>query len=60
MTAPRGVSVSVNGVDSPLFSVWPTEIVLEVPSQPGLERNVEVRVRKQQFVRDAIPNRRQQ
>jgi uncharacterized protein (TIGR03437 family) len=38
-----GVSVSVNGVDSPLVSVSPTQILLQVPSQTGLETNVEVK-----------------
>ncbi|MDP2999679.1 MAG: hypothetical protein Q8N47_19485 [Bryobacterales bacterium] len=38
-----GVSVSVNGVDSPLVSVSPTEILLQVPFQTGLETNVEVK-----------------
>jgi uncharacterized protein (TIGR03437 family) len=37
------VSVSVNGVDSPLFSVSPTGIMLQVPWQTGLETSVEVR-----------------
>ncbi|MBL8217410.1 MAG: PD40 domain-containing protein [Bryobacterales bacterium] len=30
-----GVSVTVNGVDAPLVSVSPTEIVLQAPSTPG-------------------------
>ena len=38
-----GVAVSVNGVDSPLVSVSPTEIVLQVPSQAGPEMSVEVK-----------------
>jgi len=38
-----GIWVSVNGVDSPLVSVSPTEILLQVPFQTGLETNVEVK-----------------
>jgi len=38
-----GVWVNVNGVDSPLVSVSPTVILLQVPSQTALETNVEVK-----------------
>ncbi len=38
-----GVSVNVNGVDSPLVSVSPTQILLQVPSHTALETNVEVK-----------------
>jgi uncharacterized protein (TIGR03437 family) len=38
-----GVSVNVNGVDSPLVFVSPTQILLQVPFQTELETNVEVK-----------------
>jgi uncharacterized protein (TIGR03437 family) len=46
------VSVSVNGVDGPLISVSPTEIVFQVPLQTAPQADVEVRTG---FARPFIP-----
>ncbi len=47
-----GVSVTVNGVESPLFSVSPTQIQFQVPSQmaPGAEAEVKTTASSSPFV----------